>query len=183
MLLKKAKYRTFILLLKFDYDNIILQNSGELIMKKKIIIAVIMIAVLIAAIAAVIVIKNKTVSNDTIKSYDTIEEANEAADFTLEASDRLCGVPATDYKSDRTTVEVYYGNAGYIRKTTNEANSGKSDYPEVNEQNFNGREVTLKGEDGKIFIAEWDENNFAYTISLNEGVEADEMADYIDATR
>lgn len=151
-------------------------------MKKKIIIAVIMIAVLIVAIAAVIVIKNKTVSNDTIKSYDTIEEANEAADFTLEASDRLCGVPATDYKSGRTTVEVYYGNAGFIRKTTGTAGS-KSDYPEVNEQNFSGRDVTLKGEDGKIFIAEWIENNFTYTISVNEGIETDEMADYIDATR
>ena len=152
-------------------------------MNKKINAAIVMIVVLIVAIVAVIVIKNKTVDNDKIQSYDTIEEAVEGADFSLEASDRLCGVPATDYKSGRTTVEVYYGSAGFIRKTTVTADSGKADYPEVNEQSFNGREVTLKGEGGKIFVAEWNENNFAYTISLNEGVEADEMAEYIDATR
>ncbi|MBR3620146.1 MAG: hypothetical protein IKN56_01455, partial [Clostridia bacterium] len=84
-------------------------------MKKKA-ICIIMAAVLVAAVAAVIVIKNKTVKNDRVREYSNIEQAVEAADFDMDYTDRLAGVPATGYSSNSSTIEITYGDAGFIRK-------------------------------------------------------------------
>ena len=160
-------------------------NDGEIIiMKKKIIIVVVMIAILAAAIVTVAVINNKPGRNTKLQSFGSIEEALEATDIKIEYSDRLCGIPATDFVSNSSTIEVKYGEAGFTRKTLGVAdNSGQSDFSEVTEQNVGGRDVTLKGNDGKVYLAVWNDNNFAYTISVNSGIDADEMIEYIEATR
>lgn len=154
-------------------------------MKKKIIISVVAVAVLAAVIFAVIAVKYKSASNSGINSYDSMEEAVKKAAFNMEYSDRLCGYPATDYRSSSSTVEVQYGGGGYIRKTLGVTdNSGESEnYSETNNQSINGHTVTCKGNDGLIYLAVWNDNNFAYTIKTNTGVSLDEMTEYIVATR
>ncbi len=157
-------------------------------MNKKL-IAIICIVILIAAVFTVILVNNKySPSNTDSDSFESIEEANEAADFNLEHSDRLCGYIPTGYKANSSTIEVEFGTAGYIRKTLGVTdNSGNnSSFDESTEQEINGSTVTLKGKDGNIYLAVWNSNNFAYTISLDEngdGVPAEEMAEYIEATR
>ncbi len=154
-------------------------------MKKKTIITIIVVAVLVAAFIAVIVIKNNTVSNGRTESFSSIEEAEKEAPFNMEYSDRLCGCPATDFKANSSTIEVHYGSAGFIRKTLGVADNSDSDtaYSESGEQTINGLTVTCKGNDGLVSLAVWNDNNFAYTISINEGVSIDEMTEYIEATR
>jgi FlaG/FlaF family flagellin (archaellin) len=154
-------------------------------MKKKILISVVAVVVLLAAVFAVIAVKYKSTSNGGINSYNSMEEAVKNAAFNMEYSDRLCGYPATDFKSSDSTVEVQYGSGGYIRKTLGETdiNGESNDYAESNNQDINGHTVTCKGNDGLIYLAVWNDNNFTYTIKTNTGVSLDEMTEYIEATR
>lgn len=154
-------------------------------MKKKIVITIIMVAVFVAALIAVIVVKNNTPATGKTQSYSSMEEAEKAAPFNMDYSDRLCGYPATDFEANSSTIEVHYAEAGLIRKTLGVAdNSGNNtEYSESSEQIINGLTVTCKGNDGLVYLAVWNNNNFAYTISVNEGVSVDEMTEYIEATQ
>lgn len=155
-------------------------------MRKKIIISIVAVVVLITAIVAVTVIKNKTVpGGGRAQSYESMEEATKEAVFNMDYPDRLGGYPATNYKANSSTIEVQYADAGFIRKTLGVAdNSGSSSgFDEVSEQSVDGMKVTLKGKDGLIFLAVWKDNNYAYTISVNEGIDVSEMTDYIESTR
>lgn len=154
-------------------------------MKKKKLTAIIGIVLLLAAICVIVVVYHN--SDTTQKSYSSIEEANKAADFNLEHSDRLCGYPASEFEANSSTIEVKFDEAGIIRKTLGVTdNSGSnSSLKESSEENVNGRKVTFKGKNDKIYLATWNYNNFAYTISLNqegEGVSKEEMIKYIEAT-
>ena len=153
-------------------------------MKRKIVLSIVVLAVLAAAIATVVIINNRSGAHDSVESYNSIEEVNEAADFKIEYRDRLCGALPTDFEANSSTVEVRYGEAGYIRKTLGVVdNSGGDDYSEITDTVIDEREVQFKGDDGKVYIAVWNDNNFAYTISTVEGVEPDEMTVYVEATR
>ena len=155
-------------------------------MKNKIIIGVVAIVILIAAVFAVITISNKAGQNENgLHTYENMDEAAKNASFNMEYPDRLCGFPVTGFRSNSSMIEARYGNDGFIRKTLGVAdNSGnKTEYSESTEQSVNGLTVTLKGNDGLVFLAVWNDNNFDYTISVANGVNADEMTEYIEATK
>ena len=155
-------------------------------MKNKIIIGVVVIVILIAAVFAVITISNKAGQNENgLQTYENMDEAAKNASFHMEYPDRLCGFPVTGFRSNSSMIEARYGDDGFIRKTLGVAdNSGnKTEYHESTEQSVNGLTVTLKGNDGLVFLAVWNDNNFAYTVSVTNGVNADEMTEYIEATR
>ncbi len=149
-------------------------------MKKKIIACVIALILLAGATAGVIIAKNRSAA-DTAKSYDNLEQANEAADFNLVGSDRLCGYPQTDYEASSSEVKINYAGGSYVTKTLGETGESGS-YEETSEQDVDGVTVTLGGEDGKVFFASWTDNGFSYAISLASGVDTDEMIEYIKAT-
>ncbi len=157
-------------------------NLEVIKMKKKIIFSVILIAVLIAAVVAVIAIKNNVTDHDNVQSFDSIEEANENADFELVHSDRLGGYPATGYESGSRTITVTFANAGYISKSLDEPAGDSGVYGESNETDIDGITVTFKGDDGKVSLAEWNYNGYYYTVSLTEGTDTDTMAEYVKAT-
>ena len=155
-------------------------------MKNKIIIGVVAIVILIAAVFAVITISNNSKQNEGgVQTYENMDDAAKNASFHMEYPDRLCGFPVTGFRSNSSMIEVQYGNDGLIRKTLGVAdNSGnKTEYTESVEQSVNGLTVTLKGNDGLVFLAVWNDNNFAYTISSASGVNAEEMTEYIEATK
>lgn len=142
----------------------------------------------IAAIITVIYLKNSdAVNGGNIKSYDTIEEAKKNADFGIVYTDKLAGYPETGYSSNGSTIEITYGDAGSIRKTYAAVSSRPTgEYSEESKQNIDGNIVTFKGRDGNVYFALWNENNYVYTIILNEstgGVSADEMTEYVKATK
>ena len=155
-------------------------------MKNKIIIGVVAIVILIAAVFAVLTINDKVKQSEGgVQTYEHMDEAAKNASFHMEYPDRLCGFPVTGFRSNSSMIEARYGNDGFIRKTLGVAdNSGnKTEYHESNDQSVNGLTVTLKGNDGLVFLAVWNDNNFAYTVSVTNGVNADEMTEYIEATR
>lgn len=154
-------------------------------MKKKVILSIAAITVLAAAIAAVIAVKNTAFSSDGASSDKSSEAIAAQAAFGMEYPERLCGYPADSMTSNSSTIEVPYGKGGFVRKTlgVNDNSGDKTAYSETSEQNVNGRTVTVKGEEGLIFLAVWTDNNFAYTIKPCEGVSLDEMTEYIKVTR
>ena len=156
-------------------------------MKPKAVIWTVIIAVFAAALAAVIVIRHNTVGKNDDRPYSIpASDAPEAeTEFILEGSDRLCGYPATDYKADGSTVKITYADAGYITKTLGETDGGAGGkkYAETAEQEVDGRTVTFKGNDGAVCFAVWHENGFTYTISVKGGANAEEMIEYVKATR
>ena len=154
-------------------------------MKKKIVLSVIMLALLAAAVVSVIVVKNHTVTNSKPQSYSSLDEANEASDFSLDGSDRLCGYPATNYEASSDTVKIIYADAGFISKTLGESDNstGNRSYTETSERDIDGKTVTFSGNEGNVYLAVWNENGFSYTVSVTEGVEADEMSEYVKVTR
>ncbi len=156
--------------------------------KKRWIIIVVAAAIGIAALITVIYL-NKTgfSANSKAKNNAASAETNESADFGFIYADRLAGYPETGYSSNSSTIEITYGDGGYIRKTyaTGNNNAGK-EYSESSEQDINGITVTFKGRDGSVYLASWSDNNFVYTIFLNEktgGVSAEEMTEYVKATK
>ena len=153
-------------------------------MKNKIIISAVAVVIVIAALFAVITFTSKLKQNNGGEAYDNMEDAANNAAFSMDYPDRLGGIPATGFESNSSMIEVSYGD-GYIRKTLGVADnsSDKTDYSEVAEQSVNGMTVTFKGSDGLVYLAVWNYNNFAYTISVPLGVEPDEMVEYIESTR
>ena len=146
-------------------------------MKKKI-LCIVLIALLIIGAGVLIAVKNKSSKG----------EATQEAAFDIEYSDRLDGVPATDTSSNSSSIEVTYGDAGFTRKTLGVADNSdkRSDLKEKSEQAVGEYNVTFLGKNGKIYVAKWTYNSFAYTISINDsrdGVDIDEMIDYIKSTR
>ena len=155
-------------------------------MKKKIIIGIVAIVILIAAVFAVITISNSFKQNEGgVQTYEKMEDAAKNTSFRMEYPDRLCGYPATGFRSNSSMIEVLYGNTNYIRKTLGVADNSnnKTEYNESIEQRINGITITFKGKDGLYYLAVWYDNNFAYTISVANGVTADEMTEYIESTR
>lgn len=154
-------------------------------MKNKAIICITAVVILIAAVVAIIVFNDK-LAGGKVQTYTSMEEVLGEAAFNIDYPDRLCGVPVTGFKANSSMIEAQYGgDTNYIRKTlgVSDNSDNNNQYNESRRQNINSKKVTLKGNDGLIFMAVWNDNNFAYTISSAEGVDIDEMTEYIEATR
>lgn len=162
-------------------------------MKKKIIISVAALAIIAAVFVVVVVINSHTKSESTLKSSSEILSAGQVekddtiAGFKMDYSDRLGGYQATDVKTTNNAIEVTYGNAGFVRKTYGSDESDSSDdkttYTESNEYQIDGLTVTFKGSDGLVYLAVWQANGYSYTISVNSGVSAEDMTEYVMLTR
>lgn len=164
---------------------------------KKVWITVIFAAVCAVVILAVLLIgyhKKKTdptsyIDPGAVRSFDTLEEAVEWAEFSLQCSDRLNGILATGYSADKTAITVTYGKAGYISKTLilEETENGEPKEPEgedLTAVEINGLTVWLTGGDSAVSQAEWTDNGFDYVICLTDkSTTADVMTDYVLSTR
>ena len=164
---------------------------------KKVLLTVIFAAACAVVILAVLVIgyhrKNADptsyVDPGAVRSFDSLEEAVEWAEFSLHCSDRLNGVLATGYSADKTTITVTYGKAGFVSKTliTEDTENGEPGEPEgedLTAVEINGLTVWLTGGDNAVSKAEWIDNGFDYVISLtDQGTTKDVMTDYVLATR
>ena len=164
---------------------------------KKVWITVIFAAVCAVVILAVLLIgyhKKKTdptsyIDPGAVRSFDTLEEAVEWAEFSLQCSDRLNGILATGYSADKTAIIVTYGKAGFVSKTliTEDTEDGEPREPEgedLTAVEINGLTVWLTGGDSAVSQAEWTDNGFDYVICLTDkSTTADVMTDYVLSTR
>ena len=150
-------------------------------MKKRIILTVCLIVILASLIITMAILKKNAGGNDG-------ETGGAKASFPIEYTDRLAGYPVTGMHSDSSTIEITFGDAGFIRKTYAVIDNSGDDqqFDETSEQMIDGMTVTFYGEKGLVYLAVWNNNNFAYTIRINpgfDGVGGDEMTEYVKATK
>jgi len=152
-------------------------------MNKRIIL-IIALFLFAAALVTVIIVKNCGTGADE-PGTDTSDK--EQAPFPIEFSDRLVGQPFTETRFDSSTIEILFGDVGFIRKTyaVLDNSGGNRGFGEKSELSIGGIDVTFFGENGLVYLAVWNHNNYAYTVSINSGfgVSAEEMAEYVKATK
>lgn len=175
--------------------------------KKKILITVIFSAICIGVMLAVILFANSRrnqADSDTdsetadVRTFGSLEEAAEWAQFPMKTTDRLNGILATEYSAIENMIKVTFGKAGYITKTlimeeeSSETEPGTEQEAAPDEiaekdpdaREINGVSVRFTWDDTAVTKAEWTDNGFDYVIVLTEkSVTADMMTDYVSATR
>ena len=114
--------------------------------------------------------------------YATLAEAEAAAGYGFAVPDSVDGYPETSYSvmdGDKLLQVVYSNGADEItaRKAPG-ADDISGDYNDYAEETvFDMTEITftVKGKDGKAFVALWtdDENGYAYSLTDREGMDMD----------
>lgn len=157
-------------------------------MNKKIIVIICLVALVAGIIVFAIINKNTSGNNsENNLSSEEITETTVPPEIRMIRPDRLCGILETSSNASGNEVVVTYGESGTITRVfgTDELMKSNQLYTEESTAEIKGNTVTLNGKDGMIYTAAWTENYNCYYIELNpdgEGIDADEMAFYIEAT-
>lgn len=112
--------------------------------------------------------------------YQTLKEAEEAANFTLKVpAAEDFGEPIVQVMDGKMIQLIYLDSESnpqlYIRKQAGDEDiSGDyNEYPEVSTETVGETTVTLKGGDGKVSTAIWSANGYSYAVMFETPVEKD----------
>lgn len=113
----------------------------------------------------------------------SLEQAAQVAGFSLEVPLDL-GDGETGYairaEKDKLIEVMFQGEAGrvVVRKGLGqeEISGDYRAYPDVEEVEWDGRAVELRGEGGAVMVAVWRDAGYTYAILAPEGLERDQMA-------
>ena len=183
-----------------------MKNSEEINMYKKnlvMIAAVVMMAASVSACgngkqevketAAIETMKDSQAASENAQTANpwtevkTMEEAKDMAGFDL----KLPEIPSEYGKkmiqvlnsADAPTIEVIFWNGEdqeiRIRKApgTEDISGDYTVYAQEQKVQTENREMTLKGEDDKVFLATWTEDGYTYSMYAEAGISADEMTE------
>ena len=123
----------------------------------------------------------------------TMEEAKDRAGFDL----KLPKIPAEYEKkviqvldsADTPTIEAIFWNSAdkeiRIRKAPGTEDISGDYTVYAQEQRFQAKdcEMTLKGEEDKVFLATWTEDGYTYSMYVEDGISADEMTEMAEQVR
>lgn len=111
----------------------------------------------------------------------TLAEAAKAAGFELTVPEKVDGSPRRDIETmSGEMIQVFYGddeNKVCIRK---EAGSGDisgdcNQYSQTKTVEINGSSVTMRGEDGLVMVAIWENGGYTYAVTSDAGLSAAAM--------
>ena len=118
--------------------------------------------------------------------YQTLEEAEKDAGFLISLPEVIEGFDSRRFYLDKDSglLEVIYENGDEtitFRKSNGEGDiSGNyNEFSEQNDVDGDGITVTVKGNDGKVNLATWSKDGYAYSIDCTTAVERVVMTDYI----
>lgn len=99
----------------------------------------------------------------------SLEEASKKAGFNMVAPESIDGYEGVQ-------IQVIYGtpeHSVYLRKSCDEGDiSGDyNEYPNVEEKEVNGHNVTIKGQDDMVYVVYWSDGTYSYSIQSNDGFE------------
>lgn len=157
-------------------------------MNKKVLAIVFIVVLIVGVITAAVISKNLSDKNaQTTSVSDETETTTLPPELRMQYPDRLCGVLATDVEAKDDTVIITYGDSGTVKRVfvSEELLEPKTEYTETTTAETDDFTVTYSGKDGKIYTAAWLDNYNSYLIELNpdgDGIDEEEMAQYIDAT-
>ncbi|MGN1021936.1 MAG: DUF4367 domain-containing protein [Lachnospiraceae bacterium] len=118
--------------------------------------------------------------------YDTLEEAEKAAGFTITVPDVPAGYTSVVYRVMDGLLELQYqdadGNRLILRKgdtaTLGEEETDISgDYTQYDAEEtkeISGKEVTEKGDGTSVYCAVWTDGDYAYSIVCDQGLSDDD---------
>ncbi len=115
--------------------------------------------------------------------FETLGEASSAAGVEIEIPEGPEGYRVTCYRAIRDTglLEIVYLNGPASSEDTQEAyrirkaegdediSGDFNDYSQVIETEADGKTVTLKGEEDRIFCATWTDGGYSYAIDIDMG--------------
>ena len=110
--------------------------------------------------------------------YDRYEEAAKAVGFELDTPD-LASASFTVIGGS--LFEISF-DGGYIRKAkgSDDISGDYNDYPDIKTETVDGKDVTFKGKDGKIFLLTWADGGFSYCVGFEKGVDRSSAEGYIN---
>lgn len=124
-----------------------------------------------------------------IERFDTIEEAQKALSFKVTVPKELLGKYNIKYINtiSRNLFQVcYISNQGDILfrmgQGTEDVSGDYNNYKINNIVNINGTNVKLKGDDKLVKVAVWSINDMSYSISVNDGMDEDDIINIIKST-
>ena len=118
--------------------------------------------------------------------YQTLEEAEKEAKFTLNLPQSIAGYSDSVYRLDKEDglLEVVFENGEEsitFRKASGDGDiSGNyNNFSEKNEVELDGTVITMKGADDKVNVAVWSKDGYAYSIDCTTAVEKITMTDFV----
>ena len=122
--------------------------------------------------------ENAQIANPWIE-VKTMEEAKNMAGFDL----KLPEIPAEYGKKmiqvldsdDALTIEVIFWNNEDKEIRIRNISGDYTAYVQEQKVQAENRELTLKGEEDKVFLATWTEDGYTYSMYVEDGISADEM--------
>ncbi|MGI5856274.1 MAG: hypothetical protein ACOX64_07425 [Candidatus Merdivicinus sp.] len=117
----------------------------------------------------------------------SLDEAVELAGFEITVPDEVDGYDAPNFRAMKDSmIEIIFTNDNgeiRIRKAagSEDASGDYTAYAEVFNTTVDGREVTMKGEDGKVKLASWVSGDYTYSVSIQAGVSSESAAELIQS--
>lgn len=114
--------------------------------------------------------------------HATLAEAAKAVGFELAAPEKVGGDSRRDIETmSGKMIQVFYGDDEKKVCIRKEAGSGDisgdyNQYAQAKTVEINGTDVTMKGENGLIMVAIWEDGGYTYAVTSHEGMGAAAMA-------
>ena len=106
--------------------------------------------------------------------YASAAEAAQAAGIPFAAPKALGGAEISDIQAMDSLAEVRYGTVSFRKGSGTEDISGDYNiYAEINSVTVADTEVTLRGNDGKVYGAVWNDGTYSYAYYTEDGVTAE----------
>lgn len=119
--------------------------------------------------------------------YQTLEEAEKEAGFALGLPQSIAGYSASAYRLDKENglLEAIFENGEeniIFRKALGggDVSGNYNEFAEKAEVELNGVAVAMKGAEGKINIATWENGGYAYSVDCTASVEEDVMIGFVE---
>ena len=112
-------------------------------------------------------------------SVESLEAAEEAVGFTLTVPGSV--TPENYVVISGITLEVDF-EGGYLRKAkgSDDISGDYNVYDDTVTKTADGKTVTLKGNDGKVMLAIWTDEDFTYCIGVDNGIAEEQMLSLVN---
>lgn len=121
--------------------------------------------------------------------HATLEDAAKAVGFDLVVPEKVNGSPRQGIQTmDSEMIQVCYGDEDHevlIRKApgSEDISGDFNSYAQVKTADINGAAVTMKGEDGLVYLAMWTSGGYTYSISARAGMSEADMVALVQSVR
>lgn len=132
--------------------------------------------------------KNAQIPNPFI-DCETIDEAVGIAGFEMTVPEEISGYdkPVINAIENEMIQVIYYKDEDEIRirkgAGSEDISGDYNEYANTDTISVEGMQVKIRGNDGTVSVATWTNEKYSYSITVDEGITADSMTDFIKAVQ